>query len=158
MLVLSMYCFIYPFLINTVSVPKISWQILVSQILPWIRYKGQDLLKDLAFQTFAYSDLNQHKVGSCKRLLWVIPSQHFVQEGLQSALRYCPVRFTHRVGNRKITKMPKRKRQSYTAEFKCEVMKYVETNDNRAASRLYGPGESIIRAWRKNKKCHRRHA
>ena len=43
----------------------------------------------------------------------------------------------------------KKKRMSYTAEFKLEAIKYAKDNGNRAAERKYGPTEKMIRDWRK---------
>lgn len=42
-------------------------------------------------------------------------------------------------------------RKSYTSAKKLEILEYAENNGNRAASRLYGAGETSIREWRKEK-------
>lgn len=45
----------------------------------------------------------------------------------------------------------KRKRMSYEASFKLKVIKYAETEGNRAAAREFSLSESTIRGWIKNK-------
>ena len=47
--------------------------------------------------------------------------------------------------------MDKSKRAIYTAGLKISVIRFAESNGNRAASRHYGIGESNVRFWRKNK-------
>ena len=45
----------------------------------------------------------------------------------------------------------RRRRSSYTTEFKLKVVKYAEENGgNRAAGREYDLDESVVRGWRKN--------
>ncbi|KAK6186657.1 hypothetical protein SNE40_005943 [Patella caerulea] len=50
-----------------------------------------------------------------------------------------------------------KKRNSYTAAFKLEVIRYAEENDgNMAAHRMYGVSEKCVRDWRKAKELLRR--
>jgi transposase-like protein len=47
--------------------------------------------------------------------------------------------------------MRKRKRQSYTAEFKQSVVKHAEENGNREAGRIFEVDEKSVRQWRQKK-------
>jgi transposase-like protein len=45
----------------------------------------------------------------------------------------------------------KSKRLSYTAKFKCEVIRYTEEKGNCKAAAIFGVDESNVRLWRKHK-------
>jgi len=45
----------------------------------------------------------------------------------------------------------KSKRLSYTAKFKCEVIRYAEDKGNGKAAAIFGVDESNVRPWRKHK-------
>jgi transposase-like protein len=45
----------------------------------------------------------------------------------------------------------KSKRLSYTAKFKCEVIRCAEKKGNRKAAAIFGVHESNVRLWRKHK-------
>lgn len=51
--------------------------------------------------------------------------------------------------------MPPTRRQSYTARFKLECIKYAKENGNRATARHYSINESLVRSWRKQEESLR---
>jgi transposase-like protein len=42
-------------------------------------------------------------------------------------------------------------RLSYTAKFKCEVIRFAEEKGNRKAAAIFGVDESNIRLWQEHK-------